>query len=272
MADLVLIPVTVTDDNDRVITGLSKDNFRLFDGKVETAITQFAQEDAPISVGIVFDCSGSMGPKMDRARDAVAEFVRTANPEDEFSIVAFSNRVRLISDFTSEPEEIQNRLFFMRANGETALLDAVYFMAQRLERAKYSRKAILIISDGGDNASRYTTREVKNQLRESDIQIYAIGIFEPAGLRGRTPEELFGPALLDKMAAETGGRMFEVNDLDELAGATAEIGRALRNRYVLGFAPSGERDGKYHRVQVKVPKIHGLPPLHATFRSGYYAR
>ncbi len=271
-AELVLIPVTVTDGNDRLITGLGKENFKLYDNKVEIPITQFAQEDTPVSIGIVFDCSGSMGPKMEKARAAVAEFVRTANPEDEFSLVAFNDRVRLMADFTSRPEEIENRLLFMRSGGETALLDAVYLMVERLEHAKNSRRAILIISDGGDNASRYTSREVKKRLRESEVQIYSIGIFEPLGFRGRTPEEMMGPALLDAMATETGGRLFEVNDINELAGAAAEIGRALRNQYVLGFAPSGESDGKYHRVQVKVPKIKGLPSLHATFRSGYYAR
>ena len=271
-ADLVLIPVTVTDANDRLITGLGKENFKLFDNKVEIAITQFAQEDTPVSVGIVFDCSGSMGPKLEKARAATAEFMRTANPEDEFSLVAFSDRVRLMADFTSRPEDIENRLLFMRSGGETALLDAIYLMIERLEHAKNARRAILIISDGGDNASRYTAREVKNRLRESEVQIYSIGIFEPLSMRGRTPEEIMGPALLDALAGQTGGRLFEVNDINELAGAAAEIGRALRNQYVLGFAPAGEADGKYHRVQVKVPKIKGLPSLHTTFRSGYYAR
>jgi Ca-activated chloride channel homolog len=271
-ADLVLIPVTVTDDNDQVITGLGKENFRLYDNKVEMEITQFAREDAPVSVGIVFDCSGSMGAKLGRARAAVVEFMRTANPEDEFALVAFSDRVRVLSDFTSRSEEIQYRLLLMRSGGETALLDAVYLMVQRLEHAKYSRKAILIISDGGDNASRYTSREVKGILRESDVQVFAIGIFEPSGLRGRTPEELLGPSLLNEMARETGGRLFEVDGFNDLEGAASEIGMALRSRYVLGFAPIGQRDGKYHRVQVKVPKVNGWPTLRATFRSGYYAR
>lgn len=271
-SDLVLIPVTVTDDNDSVITGLKKENFRLYDNKAETAITQFAVDDAPVSVGIVFDCSGSMGAKLQRAEAAVAEFMRTANPEDEFSLAAFSDRVRLLSDFTNHSEEIQTQLLFIRSGGATALLDAVYLMVQRLEHAKHSRKAILIISDGGDNASRYTTREVKKRLRESDVQIYAIGIFEPLGFRDRSAEEYLGPALLDEMASQTGGRLFEVNNADQLQDAAVKIGRALRNEYVLGFAPAGEHDGKYHRLHVKVPRIHGLSPLHASFRPGYYAR
>lgn len=271
-SDLVLIPVTVTDENDGVITGLKKEHFKLYDNKVETPITQFAVEDAPVSVGIVFDCSGSMGAKLLRAEAAVAEFMRTANPEDEFSLVAFNDRVRMLSDFTNDVAEIQNRLLFMRSGGETALLDAVYLMVQRLEHAKHSRKAILIVSDGGDNSSRYSARDVKKRLRESDVQIFAIGIFEPFGFRDRSPEEYFGPALLDGMAKQTGGRLFEVDDVGQLEDAALKIGRALRNEYVLGFAPSGEHDGKYHQVQVKVPKIHGLPSMHASFRSGYYAR
>ena len=271
-SDLVLIPVTVTDENDGIITGLKKEHFKLYDNKVETPITQFAVEDAPVSVGIVFDCSGSMGAKLRRAEAAVAEFMRTANPEDEFALASFNDRVQLLSEFTNDAAQIQNRLLFMHSAGETALLDAVYLMVQQLEHAKHARKAILIVSDGGDNSSRYTARDVKKRLRESDAQIFAIGIFEPLGFRDRSPEEYLGPVLLDELAKQTGGHLFEVNDVGQLEDAAVKIGQALRNEYVLGFAPTGEHDGKYHKVQVKVPRIHGLPSMHASFRSGYFAR
>jgi len=271
-SDLVLIPVMVTDSQNRLVTGLGKEQFKLYDNKVEQVITQFAREDAPVSIGLVFDCSGSMGAKLEKSRAAVAEFIRTANPEDEFSLVTFSDRARLVADFSAGTAEIENRLLFLASRGETALLDAICLSMNEMKHARHARKAILIISDGGDNASRYSARELKDWIREADVQIYSIGIFEPPGLRGRTLEELNGPALLDQIARQTGGRLFEVYDLNDLADIATKIGEALRNQYVLGFSPAAEHDGKYHRIQVKIPKVQGLPPLHASFRSGYYSR
>jgi len=272
-ADLVLVPVMVTDRRDRLITGLEKEHFKLFEDKVEQVITHFASEDTPVSIGLVFDCSGSMGAKLQKSRAAVSEFLHTSNPEDEFSLVLFNDRAQLAIPFTDRIEEIQNRMLFTESKGRTALLDAIYLSLHEMGHAKHSRKAILIISDGGDNCSRYSYREVKNYVREADVQIYSIGILEPFGLRGRTPEELSGPTLLDEVAQETGGRLFEVDDLNELPDIATKIGAALRNQYVLGYMPSeAKHDGKYHRIQVKIERPKGLPPLRATFRSGYYAR
>jgi len=271
-ADLVLIPVMVTDPNNRLITGLDKEHFKLFDNKVEQVITHFAREDAPVSIGLVFDCSASMGAKLQQSRAAVAEFIRQANPEDEFSLVVFNDRARVIADFKAGTAEIENSLMFLQSKGETALLDAIYLSINEMKHAKYGRKALLIISDGGDNASRYTSREVKNTIRETDVQIYSIGIVEAPAFRGRSMEELNGPALLGEIAELTGGRLFEIYNLNDLRDVATKIGNALRNQYVLGFSPGTERDGKYHRVQVKIPKISGLPSLRAWFRNGYYSR
>lgn len=271
-SDLVLIPVTVTDQEGRLITDLDKQQFKLYDNNIEQVITHFAREDAPVSIGLVFDCSGSMGPKLQRSRAAVAEFVRTANPEDEFSLVTFNDRARLVAGFGSDAGVLDNALLFIESHGQTALLDAICLSLGEMKHAKHSRKAILIVSDGGDNASRYSAREVKEWLRESDVQVYSIGIFEPPGMRGRTPEELSGPALLDAIAQQTGGRLFEVYDLDDMRDAASKVGNALRNQYILGFSPTSERDGKYHHIQVKIPKTPGLPAFRTTFRSGYYAR
>jgi VWFA-related protein len=265
--------VLVTDRNDRLVTGLEKEHFKIFENKVEQVITQFASEDAPVSIALVFDCSGSMGPKLAKSRAAVSEFLHTANPEDEFLLVTFSDRAQLAMTFTDRAEEIQNQMMYLQSHGRTALLDAIYLALHQMRRAKHPRKAILVISDGGDNSSQYTYREVKNYAREADVQIYSIGILEPLGLRARTPEEFAGPALLQDVAHETGGRLYEVDDLGQLRDIATKIGAALRNEYVLGFAPAeAKRDGKYHRIQVKVQPPKGLPQLHATFRSGYYAR
>jgi VWFA-related protein len=269
---LVLIPVTVSEPNGRFVTGLEKENFKVYEEKVEQDITQFSSDDSPLSVGIVFDTSGSMGSKLQKSRQAVAQFMKTANPEDEFFLVQFNDRPELVVPFTPDPEEIQSRLAFTQSKGRTALLDGVYTAMNHMKRARNGRKAILIISDGGDNSSRYTESEVRTAVREADVQIYAIGIFEPMASRGRTPEELNGPTLLAEIAEQTGGRHFPVENLAELPDVAAKIGLELRNEYVLGYSPKNlARDGKYRRVQVKLVKTTGLPPLKAIFRTGYYA-
>jgi VWFA-related protein len=269
---LVLIPVTVTDPLSRFVTGLDKENFKLTENGVEQVISQFSSEDAPLSIGLVFDTSGSMGSKLQKSRQAVAQFLKTANPEDEFFLIQFNDRPEMVVGFTPDTEEIQNRLTFTQAKGRTALLDGVYMAMNQMKKARNPRKAILIISDGGDNSSRYTESEVKNAVREADVQIYAIGIFEPIASRGRTPEEMTGPALLGEITEQTGGRHFAVDNLAELPDVAAKIGIELRNEYVLGYNPKNvNRDGKYRRVQVKLTKTTGLPQLKASFRTGYYA-
>jgi Ca-activated chloride channel family protein len=269
---LVLIPVVVIDPLSRFVTGLERENFKVFEDKVEQEIVQFSSEDAPLSVGIVFDTSGSMGAKLQKSRQAVAQFMKTANPQDEFFLTQFSDRPEIVQDFTKETEEIQNRLTFTESKGNTALLDAVYLALSQMKKAHNPRRAILIISDGGDNSSRYTESEVKNAVREADVQIYAIGIFEAFGVRGRTLEESNGPRLLSEIAEQTGGRHFEVDNLAELVDVAAKIGTELRNEYVLGYSPkNAARDGKYRRVLVRLAKTVGLPPLKAMFRTGYYA-
>jgi VWFA-related protein len=269
---LVLINVTVTDPLNRFVTGLEKEHFRLFEDKVEQTITQFSSEDAPISIGLVFDTSGSMGPKLQKSRQAAAEFFKTANPQDEFFLIQFNDRPEMVVPFTTDTDKIQSTLTFTQSKGRTALLDSVYLAMHEMKKAKNPRKAVLIISDGGDNSSRYTETEIKNAVREADVQIFAIGIFESAGNRGRTPEEASGPGLLNELAEQTGGRQYAVENVAELPDIAAKIGIELRNEYILGYTPkNGERDGKYRHVQVKLNQPRGLPPLKAYFRLGYYA-
>jgi VWFA-related protein len=269
---LVLINVTVTDPLNRFVTGLEKEHFRLYEDKVEQEITQFSSEDAPISIGLVFDTSGSMGPKLQKSRQAAAEFFKTANPQDEFFLVQFNDRPDLVVPFTTDTDKIQSTLTFTQSRGRTALLDSVYLAMHEMKKAKNPRKALLIISDGGDNSSRYTETEIKSAVREADVQIFAIGIFESAPNRGRTPEEAAGPGLLNELAEQTGGREYAVENVAELPDIAAKIGIELRNEYILGYTPKNrERDGKYRKVQVKLNQPRGLPPLKAYFRLGYYA-
>ncbi len=269
---VVQIPVTVTDQLNRFVTGLEKENFRIFEDKAEQKVSYFSSEDAPLSIGVVFDTSGSMGQKLDKSRQAVSQFFKTANPEDEFFLVEFNDRPELVNGFTSDLEQIQNKLTFTQSKGRTSLLDAVYLSLHTMRKAHNPRKALLIISDGGDNSSRYTESEIKNLVREADVQIYAIGIFEPIGSRGRTAEELSGPGLLSEISEQTGGRHFPVENLNDLPDIAAKIGIELRNEYLIGYTPTNAgRDGKYRRVKVQLVQPRGLPPLRASWRLGYYA-
>lgn len=270
--NLVLIPVTVTTPLNQFVTQMEKEHFRLLEDKQEQEITYFASFDAPLSIGLVFDASGSMGSKLNKSRQAAAEFFKTANPEDEFFLIQFNDRPNMVVPFTRNTDDIMSRLTFTQAKGRTALLDGIYQALQTLRKGRNPRKALLIISDGGDNSSRYTESEVRNLLKEADAQMYAIGIFEPIGSRGRSAEELSGPGLLSELAEMTGGRHLPVDNLNDLPDIAAKIGIELRNQYVLGYiSKNQQRDGKYRKVTVKLNQPRGLPPLRALHRQGYYA-
>ncbi len=269
---MVLVPVTVTDPMSRLVTGLEKEHFRVFEEKAEQQIAHFGAEDAPLSLGVIFDTSGSMGQKLRKSREAVAQFFKTANPQDEFFLVQFNDVPELAVDFTANLENIQSRLTFTQAKGRTALLDAIYLGLNNMKRGKNAKRALLIISDGGDNSSRYTEREIRKLVKEADVQIYAIGIFEPVSARGRTSEELAGPSLLTEVAEQTGGRQFPVENLNELPDVAAKIGLELRNQYVLGYIPTNQvKDGKWRRIQVRLNQPRGMPQLRAFWKLGYYA-
>jgi Ca-activated chloride channel homolog len=270
--DRVIVPVTVTDPYDRIVTGLSEDNFEVFDDRVHQKILSFTTEDAPIAVGMIFDTSGSMSDKIQKSKEAALEFFKTSNPEDEFMLISFSNRPYLVSAFTGNYENILDRMLFVKAGGMTSLLDAIYLGLSRMKKSDTSRKALLVISDGGDNHSRYTERDIKRAVKESDVQIYAIGVFEPLADRNRTPEEAAGPSLLSDLADISGGRMFSVEDPSELPDIAEKISIQLRNQYVIGYKPSNlVRDGRWRRIKIKLRPPRGLPPLQVYARTGYYA-
>jgi len=267
--NLVLVPVTITDPMNRLVTGLEKDNFQLFEGERRQEIRHFSSEDAPLSLGVIFDISGSMNDKIDKSRDAVVEFFKTANPQDEFFMITFSDKPELLSDFTQSIEDIQSKMVYIMPKGRTALLDAIYLGINRMKKATQQKKALLIISDGGDNNSRYTENEIKALVREADVQIYAIGIFDNSP---RTEEERNGPMLLSEITDVTGGRTFTIDNVNELADVASKIGIELRNQYVLGYRPSSPvRDGKWRKIKVKLSPPKGLPPLHVYAKTGYYA-
>ena len=267
--DLVLVPVTIVDPMNRVVLGLQKNNFEVYENKELQPIRSFSSEDVPISLGVVFDTSGSMTSKIERARQAVMEFFKTANPQDEFFIVTFADRPEETSDFTRSVEEIESNLLFAVPKGRTALLDAIYLGVRKMQQAQYAKKALLIISDGGDNHSKYTERELRGLVKESDVMIYAIGLYDNYS---STQEELLGPELLNDISQLTGGRSFTVDNPNDLADAATKIGTELRNQYVIGYRPQNRpKDGKWHKIKIRLMPPKGLPHLRAYAKQGYYA-
>ena len=270
--ELTLLNVVVADPYNRLIMGLDPDNFRVFEDKVEQEIITFSSEDVPISIGVIFDCSGSMSDKFGKAREAAVEFLKTANPEDEFFLVSFNERAELTSSFTNSVEDLQSRLLLTVPKGRTALLDSIYLGLSQMRGARHPKRALLILSDGGDNHSRYQESDIKRLVKEADTQLYAIGIFDPLRNRSRTTEELNGPSLLSEITEMTGGRVFAVENLNELPDVATKISLELRNQYVLGYRPSNKaHDGRWRKIKIKMRAPRGLPPLSVYSKTGYYS-
>jgi Ca-activated chloride channel homolog len=256
---MVLVPVTVTDTWNRPITALSKESFRVLDDGVEQTITSFTREESPVSLGLLFDSSGSMKTRIDGSVQALKEFFPTTIPGDEFFLVQFADQARLLGGFTTEPEEIYRRLGYVQARGWTALLDAVALSAHQMKTAKNSRKVLLILSDGNDNNSRFSESEIRNMVMEGDLSIYAIGLY-------------YKPHLLQQLADETGGRVLVAQNMTELPDVVQRLSAEIRSHYVIGYKSTNlQNDGKYHKVKVELIQQPGTPPLRASWRHGYYA-
>ena len=256
---MVLVPANVTDQNDKPVLTLHKEDFHLFEDSVEQKIESFFMDQGPVSLGIVFDASGSMRNKIDKSFAAVDQFLKASLPGDEFSLVEFSDVPTLRLPFTREPNEILDNLRMVQPQGWTAMLDAICLAANQMKSAKNSRKALLILSDGGDNMSRYSDGEVINRLREADVRVFAIGLFDRA-------------RFLKKAAADTGGGMVVVHHLSELPDAVDKLSFQLRSQYVLGYyPPQGFHDGKFHTLKVLLSQATERIKLHTAWRHGYYA-
>jgi Ca-activated chloride channel family protein len=265
-ATLVLVPVEVSDALNRPVSGLEKENFHVFDDKMEQKIVSFAMEDDPIAVGLVFDASGSMAHDLPQSAQAASTFFKTANPGDEFCMVVVGSEAKVVVPLTTRPGEINSQLVFTRSGGSTALLDGIYLGLNEVRKSTKLRKALVIISDGGDNNSRYTETEVRNAIRETDTLIYAIGVFGN-GMGSNYSDQ----QVLSTMTKESGGRLFPTMGMP-IADFADKIITDLRNRYVLGYAPTNAaKDGRYHRLEVKLAPPKGLPKLSAHWKTGYYA-
>jgi len=268
-ANLVLVPVTITDEMNRVVTGLEQANFEVLENKQRQEIRHFSSQDEPVSIGIIFDISTSMSNKIDWAREAVKNLLDSANPQDEFFLIGFADQPQLLVDFTRSVEQVQNQMAYLEPKGRTALLDAVYMGVSKMREARYARRALMIISDGGDNRSRYTEGELKSLVKEADVLIYAAGIYDR---NFASEEERRGPELLNEIATLTGAQSFTVDNPNQLPRITKSIGIQLRYQYVLGYRPSkhpGDSTWRKIRVRLKLPK--GTRHLGIFAKTGYYS-
>jgi VWFA-related protein len=264
-SNLVLVPLTVTDKFGRPVTGLERENFRVLDNKVEQKIIQLATDDEPVAIGLIFDVSGSIGSAMPAYRRAAREFFQSADEQDEFFLVEFQSAARLVVPLTRNVGEIDYQMALASSKGSSALFDGVYMAASEIRKSKLSKKALLLVSDGGENNSRYTFLEVRRLLRETDALLYSIG---PEAIDRESAD---GAGLLKNLSELTGGRLIAMNGLD-FADLAQKVIIDLRNRYIIGYQPTETtRDGRYHRIEVQVIPPKGLPKLRAHWRTGYYA-
>ena len=269
-SDLITLTVTVTDTYGRFVTGLGKNAFTILDDKTEQEILHFSDEDAPVSLGIVFDVSGSMGgDKITRAREALSKFVDTSHARDEYFLIGFNSRAQLLLNHTRDSDALMQKLTFVQTRGQTALYDATYLGVERVTRGAHKKRAILLISDGQDNSSRYTFNELKRMLKESDVIIYAIGIVSPnddssLGYGGR--------AILEELAGVSGGKAFFPSTGAEMNDTFERIALELRTQYSIGYRPkSFANDGKWHKIKVRVQPPRGFPRLFVRGREGYFS-
>ena len=251
--NVVLVNVTVLDRQERPVRGIDRARFRVFDERAEQSIAYFTEDEVPLSLAVVFDESGSVAPKIADMRAAVSAVLGNANVSDEFALVTFAGAPRLAAGWNTDADAVASALLADSVRGETSLLDAVGIALRYLKTAHNPRKALVIFSDGGDNHSRLTEREVARELAESDVQIYAINTAERDALRAKSPEEFGGPGLLARLCDGAGGRYFDVDGRRALATAAEEISRELRSQYVIGYVPTfGTQDGRFHHLRVDV--------------------
>ncbi len=261
--DMVLLRAAVTDPLNRYVTGLEKQHFKVFDNKVEQAISHFSSDNAALSVGIIFDRSGSMAEKIVSAKNSVVRFLEQGTPQDEYFLVTFNDHVTLSQDFTSKVDDIRNQIALLQGKGRTAIYDAVYAGLQKITEAHNDKKALIVITDGEDNSSRYTFSDVKEMAKESDAQIYVVGEKGDLG---------YGRGIISELVSLTGGRAFFPESLKQIDYYCDLIHTELRNQYVLGFIPSNAtHDGRWHKLKVRLEPPEGLPKLSVRAKEGYFA-
>ena len=269
--DLITLTVTVTDTYGRYVSGLGKGAFTVLDEKQPQEITFFSDDDSPVSVGVLFDVSGSMsGDKVKRARDALAKFIQTSHNSDEYFLIGFNSRAQLLLDKTRDGDSVLDKLMFVQTKNNTALYDACYLGVEKVQRGTHPKRALLLISDGQDNNSRYTFNELRRLLKESDVVLYGIGIL--GGSDAGSSLGMEGQSILDELANVSGGKAFFPRSPPEMDDIFEQIALELRHQYSIGYKPAGfSNNGKWRKVKVKVSPPRGLPRLFVRSKEGYYA-
>lgn len=272
-AELVMVPVTVRDGLNRPVTDLTKKNFALFEDEKTQDIQDMWKEDGPISIGLILDFSKSMSDKMEMQQEAVEEFFKNANPQDDYFVIAVSDRPAVIADSTDSIGDLQRRMQLVIPDGNTALLDAIYVGIHKMRSARYQRRALLIISDGGDNHSYYNAKQIRDFAREADVMMYSIGIFDNMPVPGfKTIEEKLGQHLLTTITELTGGYTVAADNRAKVPQFAADISRELREQYILVYKPNRfQRDGKWRKIKVQVLPNDSSGHLHVDYRRGYFS-
>lgn len=265
--NMVLVPVSVTDVMNRPVMDLRKDDFALFQDDEQQKLEYFSTEDAPVSAGMILDLSKSMSNKFEMERQAVSEFFKNANAQDDYFVITFADRPKLITGTTQSIDTIQSSLGLQTPDGNTALFDAIADGEERMRSAPQRRKALLIISDGGDNHSRHRLGQIKRELQDSDVEVYAIGIFDTGPFK--TVEEALGKKWLSQITDATGGRTITVDNKDKVPGAAAAISREIRSRYVLGYRPVNSPNSMRRKIRVLVGGDSAKKLVHAYYKTGY---
>jgi Ca-activated chloride channel homolog len=269
--DLITFTVTVTDTYGRYVSGLGKNAFTVLDEKKPQEITFFSDDDAPVSVGVIFDVSGSMsGDKIKRAREALSKFIQTSHNSDEYFLIAFNQRAQLLLDKTRDGNAVLDKLTFVQTRNNTALYDACYLGVEKVQRGAHPKRALLLISDGQDNNSRYTFSELRRLLKESDVVLYGVGILSGGDANSQMGME--GQGILDELASVSGGKAFFPRSNAEMDDIFEQIALELRHQYSIGYKPVNfSNDGRWHKIKVKVTPPRGLPHLFVRAKEGYYA-
>jgi Ca-activated chloride channel family protein len=269
--DLITFTVTVTDTYGRYVSGLNKNAFTVLDEKQPQDITFFSDDDAPVSVGVIFDVSGSMsGDKIKRAREALSKFIQTSHDSDEYFLIAFNTRAQLLLDKNRDGNAVLDKLTFVESHGQTALYDAVYLGVEKVQRGTHPKRALLVISDGQDNSSRYTFNNLRRLLKESDVTVYGIGIL--SGSDAGSSLGMEGQGILDELSGVSGGKAFFPRSGVEMDDIFEQIALELRHQYSIGYKPPNfTQDGKWRKIKVKVTPPRGLPRLFVRSKEGYYA-
>ena len=269
--DLITVTVTVTDTYGRYVSGLGKGAFTILDEKKPQEITYFSDDDSPVSVGVIFDVSGSMGgDKIKRARDALSKFIQTSHNMDEYFLIAFNSRAQLLLDKTRDGNQVLDKLTFVQTRNNTALYDACYLGVEKVQRGAHPKRALLLISDGQDNNSRYTFGELRRLLKESDVTLYGIGIL--SGSDAGSSMGMEGQGILDELASVSGGKAFFPRSNAEMDDIFEQIALELRHQYSIGYKPVNfTNDGRWHKIKVRVTPPRGLPRLFVRSKEGYYA-